>query len=478
MARTLAVEIIHTCQLKDDPGDQMKKTDDSGQGEGLTDRHRTFKPRALLGAALLLAILGLMLPRASAAADLPGFWSYTAGPLGTARSNHTATLLPDGKVLVAGGLNLEGGVTSVNSYLNSAELYNPDKGGFKPTGAMASARVYHTATLLPNGQVLVAGGMEYVGGHYWGITGAEIYDPATGAWSPTGSLNFHRGDHSATLLKNGKVLVAGGKDSYEIMSSEVYNPDSGQWSTSDWLNRARSYHAAVLLPNGNVLVAGGKNSVTETDAAEIYHPETGSWKLTGYLNAHRAGQIAVLLPNGKILVAAGDGFSAATSEIYNPVDKTWGSVAALKTGRIEHTVTLLNNGHVLVIGGLGTGYESLASAEIYRKKTLGGVPNILTNKDLVWITRGKTAIFRVKLSRDPGTAKEVSVTKVSGGDEITVTRGANLEFNSWNWNSYQTVTLEAANNPNNLHDTTLFQLNGDGLWSKQVTAVKTSRSMR
>src|SRR5437763_4719408 len=132
------------------------------------------------------------------------------GSLATARNGHTATLLPNGKVLVAGGRN-------GNSILASAELYDPPSGTWSATGSLATARFFHTATLLPNGKVLVAGG---------GNNSAELYDPASGTWSATGSLATARAFHTATLLPNGKALVAGGFSSFsggELASAELYN---------------------------------------------------------------------------------------------------------------------------------------------------------------------------------------------------------------------------------------------------------------
>ena len=145
-----------------------------------------------------------------------GTWSDT-GSLKTARDSHTATLLPNGMVLAAGGIATDGGVS-----LTSAELYDPATGTWSPTRRLKTGRLYHTATLLPNGMVLVAGG------NNTGIdlASAELYDPATGAWSPTGNLDRAREFHTATLLRNGKVLVAGGRDSGKVerASAELDRP--------------------------------------------------------------------------------------------------------------------------------------------------------------------------------------------------------------------------------------------------------------
>jgi len=156
-------------------------------------------------------------------------------------------LLSSGKVLVAGGRD--------NFFqIASAELYNPMTGTWSEARSLATARDSHTATLLPNGEVLVAGG-------FGGNASAELYDPATGTWTATGSLITARGGHTATLLPNGKVLAAAGFSvnyPYPCLSSaELYDPATGTWATANNLAHVRSGHTATLLPNGNVLVAGG-----------------------------------------------------------------------------------------------------------------------------------------------------------------------------------------------------------------------------
>src|SRR6266571_8487289 len=178
--------------------------------------------RARLRVALILALVGLLgivvlvlAPSRRASAQAGASWRYT-GNLNFARAVHTATLLPNGKVLVAGGSDLE-----------SAELYNPTTGVWINTGNLNAARSEHTATLLPNGKVLIVGGT--VGGpeDVVSVNSAELYDPATGTWSSTGNLNTARSQHTATLLPNGKVLIAGGGDYvggffHKFNSAEVY----------------------------------------------------------------------------------------------------------------------------------------------------------------------------------------------------------------------------------------------------------------
>ena len=284
-----------------------------------------------------------------------GMWTAT-GSLVNARDSHTATLLPNGKVLIAGGVGTGGS-------LASAELYNPASGTWMATGSLASARYYFTMTLLPDGKVLAAGGINFTSGS---LASAELYDPASGIWSTTGSLTTPRDVHTATLLPSGKVLVAGGAGpGLSFQSSELYDPASGTWSAIGNLVTKHIEHTATLLPNGKVLVAGS-NACCVGDA-ELYDPASGTWSATGNLVTPRTEHTATLLPNGKVLVVAGenDGFILGSAELYDPATGTWMATGNMMGGRTNHTATLLPNDEVLVVGGtIGFGFV-LSSAELY-----------------------------------------------------------------------------------------------------------------
>lgn len=285
-----------------------------------------------------------------------GLWAST-GALAITRAGHTATLLPNGKVLVAGGAINGNSVT----YLASAELYDPNTGLWTSTGSLTHTRGSHTATLLPNGKVLVTGGID---ANNQFIASAELYDPSTGLWTPTGSLANTRIAHTATLLPNGKVLVAGGH--FPAVSAELYDPATGLWTTTGSLANARSFYTATLLPNGKVLVAGGATPTT-TASAELYDPATGLWSATGSLANARSFHAATLLPNGKVLVTGGsnaNNITIASTELYDPATGLWTQAPPLTTARNAHTATLLLNSKVLVTGGTD-GATYLNSAELY-----------------------------------------------------------------------------------------------------------------
>ena len=278
-----------------------------------------------------------------------GTWTFT-GSMNVARSFPVATLLANGKVLITGAASI--------SELASAELYDPSSGTWSLTGSMNVARDSNTATLLPNGKVLVVGGTSD-GIH--GLTSAELYDPSSGTWSLTGSLNVARYNHTATLLPNSQVLVAGGYNNGDLTSAELYDPSSGIWSLTGALNLARELHTATLLPKGQVLAAGGVNfGHVDPAAAELYDPSSGTWTLTGSLNVTRYNHTATLLPNGQVLVAG----NGASAELYDPSSGTWTLTGSMNVARTQHTATLLPNGNVLVAGGFN-GSGPLVSAELF-----------------------------------------------------------------------------------------------------------------
>src|SRR5439155_10463918 len=188
------------------------------------------------------------------------------GNMSTPRYRHAGTLLLSGKVLVTGG-SLYG--HQCDECLHSAELYDPATGLWTATGSMNFGRYWHTATLLASGKVLVAAGNGVASGYE---ISAELYDPATGTWTPTGSLLDYRKQHDATLLVSGKVLVTGGLYPFGVANSaELYDPATGSWTPTGSMSMPRNYHTATLLPSGKVLVAGGYNANdAPTSTAELY----------------------------------------------------------------------------------------------------------------------------------------------------------------------------------------------------------------
>ena len=261
----------------------------------------------------------------------------------------SAVLLPNGKVLEAGGS------ATASSFIGirEAELYDPASGNWTATGSMTNGRWAFTLTLLPNGKVLATGGF----GTNDAVATAELYEPTTGSWTPTGSLQTPRGWHTATLLPNGKVLVAGGTDLLAAgnsaptdptrASAEIYDPATGTWTPTGSMSLPRSVHTATLLPRGKVLVAGGVSyfgGVFPT-TGELYDPATGRWSPTLPLVSGRRDHFAALLPTGKVLVAGGFNTSdtGPSTELYDPasaVEATPSLLAQpmkLQTGAFQFT---------------------------------------------------------------------------------------------------------------------------------------------
>lgn len=289
----------------------------------------------------------------------------STGLMTTARSYATATRLGNGKVLIAGGVSGTAGLVS-------AELYDPVTGTFTATGSMATNRHAHSATLLGNGKVLLAGGWStaLVGGVQTTLdaTTNELYDPATGVFSATGPLAQTRYAHTATLLGNGKVLIAGGlnRTTGALASTELYDPATGQLSAASPMSRTLAYRTATLLNNGKVLLAGGDDgTLTGTDQAELYDPSVNAFTATVTpMTARRQGHTTIRLANGHLLISGGSNAATASlaqAELYDPALNTFSVTGGMTASRVHHTATALSNGKILLAGGK----TSDRSAELY-----------------------------------------------------------------------------------------------------------------
>jgi hypothetical protein len=377
-------------------------------------------------ASLLLLLVG---NHYIATAQSAGTFTAT-GSLVTARAFHTATLLTNGKVLVAGGS------ADFTGPVATAELYDPDKGTFTSAGNMTVPRSGHTATLLPDGKVLIAGGSVSAGGGMVPSNGAEIYDPSSGTFSVTGTMIGNHVCQQAILLGNGKVLLAGGSVSgaadrvpnaelydpatntfaatgayvtdthlfgfntcqgsqltllpdgralivFESGGAELYDPSLGAFTrTGDPITGSHNngLPAATLLMSGNVLVAGGANDAGFHTSAGLYNLSTGTFTATGNMVIGRALNTATLLPHGDVLLAGSyvfGGGSLASAELYDPVTGTFTATHAMTTTRHLHTATLLNNGKVLIVGGTTFGRPT-PLAEIYTPTVLVPSPKLMS----------------------------------------------------------------------------------------------------
>lgn len=315
----------------------------------------------------------------------PATGTFTStGTMRVARSLHTATLLTDGSVLIAGGQDVVSGLS-----LRSAEVYNPQTGAFTATGRMGEGRDAHAALRLAGGKVLVVGGDRCTlgpkGVSCFALSNAELYDSRTHRWAFAGAMRASRVSHTATLLRNGKVLVTGGCAQVfvgngacfgaALSSAEVYDPATGAFTPTGSMGVPRSGHTATLLPTGAVLITGGCASYDTYDgaclstlsSAEVYDPATGAFMSTGPMGVARSGHTATLLPNGTVLVAGGD--CCGTAELYTPRTGAWTTTGGMSRGRFGFTATLLPSGQVLAAGG-----DCCGTAELYTPVTVAISP--------------------------------------------------------------------------------------------------------
>jgi hypothetical protein len=280
-------------------------------------------------------------------------WS-NAGNLLTWRILHTATLLSDSSVLIAGG------------HSRSAERFDPNSGVWTPAGTSLHYRRYHSATRMADGRVLLAGGAEGEP-----AISAEVYDPTSNSWAATGSMAAPRRDHSSTLLRDGSILVAGGSNNPDAPSAERYDPASGSWTPTGPMKTPRRGHTATPLPDGRVLILGGEDPHgNRLASAEVYAPSTGAWINVPGMSQPRILHSATALADGSVLVVGGaPGGAAATAEVYNPATGTWISTGSMLHPRRNHTATRLADGSVLVAGGYNESSGILSAVERYTPAT-------------------------------------------------------------------------------------------------------------
>jgi hypothetical protein len=340
-----------------------------------------------------------ILPHPSPRTDTLGIWTKT-GNMAEPRTFHSATHLADDTVLVAAGRQSE------TVLIPFSEIYDPVQGTWQRKGKLITPRfAWNSLVTLHNGNALLVGGLDDAKniGTNDDIGTCELYDPVTGAWTKTGSLNTPRRGATITLLSDGKVLVAGGAhgvpDANQFVgSAEIYDPEMGVWTyTGNNLQVARQNANAVLLRDGRVLVAGGEGpqyvygqiielfdpkrgtwssgspmpwgwmSATLTilkdldervllvgggrATAALYDPKKNTWTHTRPMSTPRSAHTATLLPDGRVLVVGGASKDAISCEVYDPTTNIWSPGPSLLEPRVAHVTVTLSNGDILIIGG-------------------------------------------------------------------------------------------------------------------------------
>ncbi|MBN2526424.1 MAG: hypothetical protein JXR76_08520 [Deltaproteobacteria bacterium] len=335
-------------------------------------------------------------PKKSASTAMPVKWRPAAVLL-PAREGNSVSMLPDGRVLVAGGIKGK-------KYLKSAFIWNPVNNRWKTVASLSSPRANHSATVLNDGRVLVAGGT--TGADDMSSPQPEIWNPVTNTWTHTGRMNEERIHYGAVLLADGRVLVVGGAPagnswtSEVLLSAEIWNPYTGAWTTVASMKTKRIYPSVTRLENGHVLVLGG---IIHSGIPEVYDPAANRWSSTGKMvtvqKASRSGMedarpidnfTATLLLDGRVLVVGGRWMMSQalleTSQIYDPNTNFWQATGNLAMGRIAHVAALLPDGRVLIAGGQRWGFANAAAERRAAKEACEGywAPDIPIREAELW----------------------------------------------------------------------------------------------
>ena len=338
--------------------------------------HRSI-PLSLLRITLLFALLAIGTGCGPAATAAGSFTS--AGSLIVPRDAHTATLLGNGRVLIVGGEAgnpFESNTTAGPEGFSRTEIFDPSTSEFSLATESSIARWLHSASLLQDGRVLIAGGCTGDLGYCVPTGRSEIYDPTTGAFSSRiDPMIVPRFLHSATVLRDGRVLIVGGAASattaQHLSEAELFDPASGAFIQTGSMRTGRAGQTSTLLPDGRVLIAGGSDGASPVSTAELYEPVTGTFSATGSMATPRYMATATMLDGGEVLVVGGQdssGAPVASAELYDPETGAFKATGSMASPRASATATMLRDGRVLVAGG-SLNSRSLASAELYDPKT-------------------------------------------------------------------------------------------------------------
>ncbi|MDO8432700.1 MAG: kelch repeat-containing protein [Candidatus Binatus sp.] len=302
------------------------------------------------------------------------------------RAFATATSLTSGRVLIAGG------VDSNYRYLPNVELYNAATRTFTALSPMTTGRAAHTATLLPGGAVLIVGGTTCVSGVCHKLASAEVFDPISQGFLPVGNLVTARAGHTATLLGDGTVLIAGGVDDEVIPSAEIFDPATARFTETATLISPRFMHSATLLLDGQVLLTGGRSCVDECEAnpasksAELYDPGRRQFFPAGTMRESRILHNSTLLPDGRVLISGGRSCigdcegdkTLQNTEIYDPGNGSFVLAANMSTARASHRAIALPDGRIFIYGGAWcsrrSGCSYLNSGELFQPDTETFIP--------------------------------------------------------------------------------------------------------
>ncbi len=315
---------------------------------------RLRRRRIAMGAAAAVLVVGAPVALLATRDDptvRPAPPVYSDMPL-RSRAAHTATLLADGRVLIIGGCATDGCTTADGE--PTTEFYVPGH-GFTAGPDMLEPRQGHSATVLPDGRILIAGGWPREGTAP--LSSAEVYEPETGRFEPTGSLSMGRGGATAIPLADGRVLVAGGQiaGGESTATAEVFDPRRNAFTPVAPMPEPRDAAVSIALPDGRVLVAGGQDSRgAALSTALLYDPEADTWLPTGSLSTPRNKAAIAALPDGRVLVLGGatdDDHVLQTTEIYDPATGTFGPGPAMDVQRYKLAVTASTDGRLVVVGG-------------------------------------------------------------------------------------------------------------------------------